>query len=46
LLHSVGVGNVADVSEMHVASIFRIKVCRLVSFYVYAALYFENEGVM
>jgi hypothetical protein len=39
LLHHVVVGSVVDVSEVHSASIFRVEVCRLVSYYVYVSLY-------
>jgi hypothetical protein len=32
LLHHVHVGYVADISELHTTSIFRVKVCRLGEF--------------
>jgi hypothetical protein len=43
LLHSVDVGDVAYVSEVYAASIFRFEVCRLASFCLYIALCFENQ---
>lgn len=44
LLHHVDVGDVAKISNIHADSIFRVKVCRLMSFYDYIALCFEKEG--
>jgi hypothetical protein len=38
LFHRVVVGDVAEVSEVHAASIFRVDVCRLVSCFVYMSL--------
>jgi uncharacterized Tic20 family protein len=35
LLHHVVLGDVADVSEINAISIFRIRICRLVSLCVY-----------
>jgi hypothetical protein len=35
LLHRVDVGDVADASEVHASSIFRIEVCSLVSLCIY-----------
>jgi hypothetical protein len=37
------VGHVADVSEIFIASIFSVEICRLVSCCVYMALCFEKE---
>lgn len=44
LLHHADVGEVAQISNIHADSIFRVKVCRLMSFCVYIALCFEKEG--
>jgi hypothetical protein len=38
LLHYVDVDDVGDISKIHSASIFRVQVCRLVSFYVYSVI--------
>jgi hypothetical protein len=45
LLHCVDVGDLADVSKEHAASIFRIEACRLIfCVEVYMAIcFFENE---
>jgi hypothetical protein len=43
LLHRVVVGDVASVSEVRAASIFRVEVCMLVSFCVYITLCFRKR---
>jgi hypothetical protein len=45
-LHFVVVDDVADVSKVHAASIFRVEVCVLVSFCVYFNILFlkRNSG--
>jgi hypothetical protein len=43
LLHCVDVDNADNISKAHGASIFRVKVCWLVSFYLYTALCFEKD---
>jgi hypothetical protein len=40
LLHFVDVGNIAGVSEVRAASIFRVEACQLVNFCVYIAFCF------
>jgi hypothetical protein len=42
LLYRVDIDDVADVSEVYAASIVRVEMCRLTSFYVCIALGFEN----
>jgi hypothetical protein len=42
LLHRVDVSYVIDISEVHVASIFRVEVCRLVSFCACVYAYIQN----
>jgi hypothetical protein len=37
LLHHVDIGDVASVSDVHAATIFMVKMCRLASFLVYEA---------
>jgi hypothetical protein len=43
LLHLVVVDDVANISELHAASFFRVKVCWLVNCCVYIAYCFEYE---
>jgi hypothetical protein len=38
------VGDAADVTEVHTASIFKVEVCRLVSFCVYISFCFKKES--
>jgi hypothetical protein len=40
LLHHVVVGDVTDVLEVHAAPIFRVKVCRLLSFFLIYSILF------
>jgi hypothetical protein len=42
LLHRVVVGDVTDVSDVHVASIFRVDVCRLMSLCIYGVQFREQ----
>jgi hypothetical protein len=47
LLYDIDVGSVADISGTHVASIFMVTVCKLVSFCVCTALFSTAvEGVI
>jgi hypothetical protein len=44
LLNRVSVGNVAEISEVYAASIFRIEVYRLVGFNIYTCFLNNGEG--
>jgi hypothetical protein len=44
LLHSMIVGDVPDLSEVHAASIFKVEVCRFMSSCVYTVFRFRRDS--